>query len=114
MPFCVGKGAFTLERPTRHTQRHASSCQPRQLRADISSMCTSTALVACPTAPLPPLCVLRVCVIVRLHPAPQSARGPRITGWYEDVSVYTLIYNMLAYNKVCVCLCGSSMLSSCR
>lgn len=30
----------------------------------------------------------------------QSARGPRITGWYEDVSVYTLIYNILAYNKI--------------
>jgi hypothetical protein len=30
----------------------------------------------------------------------QSARGPRISGWYEDVSVYTLIYNILAYNKV--------------
>jgi hypothetical protein len=32
--------------------------------------------------------------------AVQSARGPRISGWYEDVSVYTLIYNILAYNKV--------------
>lgn len=34
----------------------------------------------------------------------QSARGPRITGWYEDVSIYTAIYNWLlpplALNKV--------------
>lgn len=31
---------------------------------------------------------------------PQSGRGPRITGWYEDVSVYTAIYNILPYNKI--------------
>lgn len=38
-----------------------------------------------------------LCVVSLLH---QSARGPRITGWYEDVSVSTAIYNLLPYNKI--------------
>jgi hypothetical protein len=29
-----------------------------------------------------------------------TGRGPRITGWYEDVSVYTLIYNLMPVNKM--------------
>lgn len=35
-----------------------------------------------------------------MHMLLQSARGPRISGWYEDVSIYTLIHNILAYNKI--------------